>query len=197
VIPAIVLAAGLSTRMGRLKPNLPLDANDTFLSRIVRTFLEAGIDDIVVVVGHEAQAVMRMFAASGLPARFAENPAYAEGQLSSVLAGLRVVDRPGVTAALLTLVDVPLVSAGTVRSVVQRYRESAAPIVRPVSGGRHGHPVLIDRSLFDAIRRADSTAGLKPIVRTHASPLGDVTVDDEGAFVDIDTPQDYSRAVVP
>jgi molybdenum cofactor cytidylyltransferase len=55
VIPAIVLAAGKSTRMGRAKAMLPLDADDTFLTRIVRTFLDAGVDDVVVVLGHEAE----------------------------------------------------------------------------------------------------------------------------------------------
>jgi len=127
MIPAIVLAAGRSTRMGRPKANLPLDPNqaaaeggDTFLTRIVRTFLDAGIDDVVVVVGHEAEAVVGGFAASGLPARFVKNVDYDAGQLSSLLAGLRVVDRPGVVAVLVTLVDVPLLSPATVRAVVDR-----------------------------------------------------------------------------
>ena len=54
MIPALVLAAGRSSRMGRAKATLPLDGEDTFLTRIVRTFLEAGVDDVVVVVGHTA-----------------------------------------------------------------------------------------------------------------------------------------------
>ena len=179
--------------MKRPKAMLPLDAGDTFLTRIVRTFLEADIDDVIVVVGAEADAIAHAFAASGLAARFVENPEFEKGQLSSLLAGLRVVDRPGVAAALVTLVDVPLVAASTVRSVVERYRRTHPPIVRPIRGTRHGHPVLIDRSLFDAIRAADPNSGAKEVVRAHASPAGDVEVDDEGAFTDIDTPEDYER----
>src|SRR2546423_1076742 len=99
--------------MGQPKAALPLDADDTFLTRIVRTFLEAGVDDVVVVVGHEADAIVRSFAPSGLPARFAVNKEYDRGQLSSLVTGLGVIDRPGVAATLLTLVDVPLVSAAT------------------------------------------------------------------------------------
>jgi molybdenum cofactor cytidylyltransferase len=190
-----VLAAGRSSRMGRAKATLPIDDHDTFLTRIVRTFLAAGVDDVVVVVGHDAEPVAASFAASGLPARFVVNPNYDRGQLSSLLAGLGVVDRPGVAAVLVTLVDVPLVSAATVRAVVERYRNTRAPVVRPTSGARHGHPLLIDRKLFDALRAADPGTGAKPVVRAHASAAGDVAVDDEGAFADIDTVTEYERIV--
>jgi molybdenum cofactor cytidylyltransferase len=195
MIPAVVLAAGLSTRMGRSKALLPIDDVDTFLTRIVRTFLAAGIDDVVVVVGHEAEQVAAAFATTGLPARFVVNTAYQSGQLSSVLAGLSVVDRPGVSAALLTLVDVPLVATATVRAVVDRYRQTHAAIVRPTSGDRHGHPVLVDRALFDALRRADPGLGIKPVVRSHASTAGDVPIEDPGAFLDVDTPAEYEALV--
>ena len=194
MIPAIVLAAGKSTRMGRPKAMLPLEGGDTFLTRIVRTFLDAEIDDVVVVVGADANAIVNAFAASGLAARFVENPEFGQGQLSSLLVGLRVVDRPGLAATLVTLVDVPFVAPSTVRAVVDRYRRTHAPVVRPVSGARHGHPVLIDRSLFDSIRAAEPSAGAKEVVRAYASSAGDVEVDDEGAFADIDTPEEYDRA---
>jgi molybdenum cofactor cytidylyltransferase len=195
MIPAIVLAAGRSSRMGRAKATLPIDDHDTFLTRIVRTLLAAGVDDVVVVVGHDAEPIAASFAASGLPARFVVNREYDRGQLSSLLAGLGVVDRPGVAAVLVTLVDVPLVSEATVRAVVERYRSTRAPVVRPTSGARHGHPLLIDRGLFDALRGADAGTGAKPVVRAHASAAGDVAVDDEGAFTDIDTVTEYERVV--
>jgi len=195
MIPAIVLAAGRSSRMGRAKATLPIDERDTFLTRIVRTFLAAGVDDVVVVVGHEAEDIAASFAASGLPARFVVNPEYDRGQLSSLVAGLSLVDRPGVAAVLVTLVDIPLVSEATVRAVVERYRRTGAPIVRPTSGDRHGHPLLIDRALFDALRRAKDETGAKPVVRAHATAAGDVAVEDEGAFTDIDTVNDYQRVV--
>jgi molybdenum cofactor cytidylyltransferase len=193
MIPAIVLAAGKSSRMGRSKAALPLSGGDTFITRIVRTFRAASVEDVVVVVGHDAKAVVDAFAASDLEARFVENPDYEQGQLSSLIAGLRVVDRPGVVAALVMLVDVPLVSASTVRAVVDRYHATHAPIVRPVRGTQHGHPVLIDRSLFDALRRADPATGAKVVIRANVSIAGDVAVDDDGAFADADTPDDYER----
>ena len=195
LIPVIVLAAGKSTRMGRAKASYPLGGGETFLTRIVRTFLDAGIDDVVVVVGQGADIVMTDFAASGLPARFVENRGYEAGQLSSLVAGLRFVDRPGVAASLVTLVDVPFVSRSTVRAVVDSYRETHARIVRPTRGNDHGHPLLIDRSLFDVFSRADPFQGAKPVVRAHATAAGNIPVDDEGAFADIDTLEDYERWV--
>ena len=181
--------------MGRAKATLPLDDGDSFLTRIVRTFLDAGVDDVVVVVGHEANAIVSAFASSGLPARFVVNREYDRGQWSSLVAGLGVVDRPGVAAALVTLVDVPLVTASTVRAVLECYRHTRAPVVRPTSGTRHGHPLLIDRSLFAELRAADPVAGAKPIIRAHASTAGDFAIADEGAFRDIDTEEDYQAVV--
>jgi molybdenum cofactor cytidylyltransferase len=195
VIPAVVLAAGRSSRMGRAKATLPLDATDTFLTRIVRTFLEAGVDDVVVVVGYEADAIVSSFSASGLPARFVVNHDYDRGQWSSLVAGLGVVDRPGVSATLMTLVDVPLVTADTVRAVLACYRRTHAPVVRPTSGNRHGHPLLVDRSLFAELRAADPAAGAKPVIRAHASAAGDIAIADEGAFRDIDTEEDYLQMI--
>jgi molybdenum cofactor cytidylyltransferase len=195
VIPAIVLAAGRSSRMGRAKATLPIDRSDTFLTRIVRTFRDADVDDVIVVVGHEAEAIATAFAASGLAARFVINREYDRGQLSSLVAGINAIDRPGVVAALVTLVDVPLVSAATVRAVIDRYRAVRVPVVRPTSGARHGHPLLIDRVLFDRIRQADPVAGPKPVVRAHASPAGDLPIADEGAFTDIDTAEEYERLI--
>jgi molybdenum cofactor cytidylyltransferase len=194
MIPALVLAAGRSSRMGRAKALLRLGDADTFLTRIVKTFVEADVEDVLVVVGHEADRIASGLPAD-LPARLVFNRDYDRGQLSSLVAGLAVVDRPGVEAVLVTLVDVPFVTPATVRAVVERYRATHAPIVRPTSGLRHGHPLLIDRSLFGALRSADPEVGAKPIVRAHASAAGDIEIADEGSFLDIDTAEEYARAL--
>jgi molybdenum cofactor cytidylyltransferase len=210
VIPAIVLAAGLSTRMGgRSKALLEMGERETFLTRIIHAFHDAGVNDVAVVVGHDAEAVRRSLlerririeadSNEGMPPgsnrgiRLVVNPAYQSGQLSSLIAGLNAIDSPGVRAMLMTLVDVPAASSATIRRVIDRYLESNAPVVRPVHGDQHGHPVLIDRRLFDELRKADPAEGAKPIVRAYVSEIGNVAVDDEGAFFDVDTPADYAR----
>jgi molybdenum cofactor cytidylyltransferase len=193
MIPAIVLAAGRSSRMGRPKAMLPLGARETFLSRIVRTLHDADVEDVVVVVGHESQAIVADFETRNASVRFVVNPDFDQGQLTSILAGLRVVDRPGVVATLMTLVDVPLVRATTVRAIVDRYRRTRASIVRPTNKGRHGHPVLIDRAVFADLRGGDSSVGAKPIIRARMSAESDLEIDDEGAFRDFDTPAEYEQ----
>jgi molybdenum cofactor cytidylyltransferase len=195
MVPAVVLAAGKSSRMGRSKATLPLAGGETFLSRVIRTLQEAGVEDVVVVVGHDPEAILQSLESSPLMCRLVVNPAYESGQLSSVLTGLGAIDRPGVSAMLLTLVDVPLASSATVRALLERHRAERPPIVRPVSRGRHGHPIVLDRAMFSLLRSADPSLGIKPIVRAHVSAIGDLEVDDEGSFTDIDTPEEYARAV--
>ena len=194
MVPAIVLAAGRSTRMGRAKALLMLD-RETFLSRVVRTLRDAHVDDVVVVLGHEPDAIVADCERRALNVRFAINRDYDAGQLTSLLTGLRVIDRPGVAAALVTLVDVPLVTASTGRAVLERYRRTHAPIVRPVVGGRHGHPVLIDRALFGELRASSPADGAKHVVRAHTSADGEVEIHDKGAYRDVDTPEEYARVL--
>ena len=196
-VAAVVLAAGKSTRMGRSKALLPLPDNGaggTFLSRILNTFRAAGVQEIVVVAGHEPDDIIAAVSQDA-GVRVVVNHDYESGQLSSVLAGLRAIERTPAEAMLLTLVDVPLVSVSTVRGVLARFAESHAPVVRAVNGDRHGHPVLIARALFGELLATDAGLGIKPVVRRHASPGGDVHVDDEGAFLDIDTPEIYQRVI--
>jgi molybdenum cofactor cytidylyltransferase len=196
MVPAIVLAAGASTRMGRPKPLLPLGGGQTFLSRILNTLREAEVDDLLVVVGHERTAIASSLTSFGFSVRVVENPDYARGQLTSLQAGLRAADRPGVRGVLVTLVDLPLVSSHTVRAVLDAYRQHpTAAMVRPVRGDRHGHPVVFDRQLFDELRSGNPDLGAKPIVHAHLGSILNVPVTDEGAFIDIDTPDDYERYV--
>lgn len=196
MVPGIVLAAGRSSRMGRVKALLPLGrSGETFLSRIVGTLREAGVEDVIVVTGSDAEPITEMTVQWPNPPRLVHNSRYEDGQLSSLLAALNVVDRPGVRAVLVTLVDVPVVTPDTVRRVLEAYRRTQAPIVRPVSAGRHGHPVVFDRAVFDELRRADPTQGAKAVIRAHAGDLVEVPLDDEGAFFDVDTPDDYERLI--
>ena len=197
MIPGIVLAAGKSSRMGRTKALLPVSPDETFLDRIVRTLIDGGVDDVVVVVGADSAAIRSAAIQNGTPVRVIENRDWEQGQLTSLNAGLRAVDRPGVRAALVTLIDVPLVAAATVRTLLGRYRNGSAMIVRPARGAHHGHPVVFDRVLFDEFRTASPSNGAKQVVRAHAADVLNVEIEDEGAFIDIDTPDDYERWIGP
>ena len=199
MIPAIVLAAGKSSRMGRTKALLPVGASgETFLARIVRVLREGGISTIVVVTGGDAAAVRASLPRHDSALVAVENPHFEEGQLSSLHVGLAAVEQryDDVEAAMVTLVDLPLIAPSTVRTVLDTFRaHPQAPLVRPRHAGRHGHPVIFNRSIFAELRRADPSKGAKPVVHAHAAEEVNVDVDDEGAFTDIDTPEDYDRFI--
>jgi molybdenum cofactor cytidylyltransferase len=199
MIPALVLAAGKSSRMGRTKALLSLGSSgETFLHRIIRVLREGGADAVVVVIGGDAAAVRASLPRDDVQISAVENPRYEEGQLSSLLAGLAAVEQrhADVEAVMMTLVDLPLISAATVRAVRETFLANpGAPLVRPRRGGRHGHPVIFNRSIFGELRHADPSTGAKPVVHAHAAEEVDVDVDDEGAFIDIDTPDDYQRLI--
>ena len=194
MIRAIVLAAGASSRMGQAKAALPLGASgETVAARVVRTLLAAGLPSVTVVAGAHIDAVRGAMPAFEPRARVVEHLGWAQGQLSSLLAGLVAVDDPQLEAILVTLVDVPLVRADSVAAIVDAWRRTRAPIVRPVDGDRHGHPVVFDRAVFDDLRRADPNVGAKAVFALHAAARLDVPITDDGAFVDVDTPADYQR----
>jgi CTP:molybdopterin cytidylyltransferase MocA len=148
----------------------------------------------VIVIRPGDAAIDGEIAAAGF-GRAVVNPRAEEGQLTSLLAGLDAVDEPDVPAVLVTLVDVPLVTAATIRTLCARAADSPASVIRAVHRGRHGHPVIFKRALFDALRHADPAAGAKAVVR--AAAIEDVEVDDPGVADDVDTPADYARLIAP
>ena len=150
MIPAIVLAAGLSSRMGEPKALLPVGPHrqgPSFLRQIVQRLLEGGVSD-TLVVGRAGDGPLRREVDALDGARFVVNERADTGQLSSVLAGLNAADRPGVRAVLVTPVDVPFVHAATIRTLITVASSSDACIVRPTHAGRHGHPVIFSRAVF-------------------------------------------------
>jgi CTP:molybdopterin cytidylyltransferase MocA len=197
VIAAIILAAGASTRMGSPKALLPDAEGRPFVARIVRTFASAGVPDIVVVTGAQHDGIVAAVNHDHPPVmpRFVQNPDPSRGQLSSLWSGLDASDRPDVEAVLITLVDVPMVSASTIVAVVEAWRRSRAPIVRPAIGDRHGHPVLFDRAVFNELRSAPLDEGAKSVVHRYADQLVNVQVEDTGCLIDIDTRTDYDMLV--
>ena len=201
VVPGVVLSAGRSSRMGRPKALLPAGGGENFLSRIVRTLHAGGIADVVVVAAADGPLAELKASVDGLDARIVVNPDPSRGQLSSLVCGLDAIDRPGVDAMLLTLVDVPLVPATTVRSLLDAYTRTHAPIVRPVRAEpvsadarrAHGHPVIVDRTLFNPLRAADPARGAKPVIRAHEPEAVTIPVAHDGPFLDIDTPETYEK----
>ena len=96
-------------------------------------------------------------------------------------------------AALVTLVDIPLVRTTTVTALLRAWEQERAVFVRPLYEGRHGHPVIFGRPLLDALVQGDPAEGARPVVRSFAREAIDVPVDDPGVLIDLDTPEEYAR----
>ncbi|MDO8837239.1 MAG: nucleotidyltransferase family protein [Vicinamibacterales bacterium] len=191
----LILAAGASSRMGRPKALLPI-GSDTFVSRMAATMTSGGAAQVVVVVAPATSREIREALGvgdTGVPATVVVNPRPEQGQLSSLLIGLDALERSDIAGVLVCPVDIPLFTAATVHAILAAARSTFAPIVRPASHGRHGHPVLFGRRVFADLRQADLAQGARSVVQAHADEIVDVEVDDPGAFIDIDTPDDYRR----
>jgi molybdenum cofactor cytidylyltransferase len=163
-VAGVVLAAGTSSRMGRNKLLLEL-GGQSVLRRAVTTAAEAGLDPVLVVLGHEserARAELRT-----LPCTMVLNPEYQEGIHSSLRAGIRAVpeDRE---AAMVLLADMPLVDAAMIRALLRRYREGTAPLVVSSYDGVDAPPILYDRSLFDELRVLEGEGCGKKVVKRHS-----------------------------
>ena len=189
MVPGIVLAAGASSRMGRPKALLQI-GDRTFVRAVLDALRDGGLTEVVVVVRPGQAAIDDEILRAGF-GRSVENENPGRGQLSSLLTGLDSIDTPAVSAVLVTLVDIPLIAPATVRALVDRTAASRAPILRAVHRGRHGHPVVFTRAVFEALRRADPGQGAKAVLR--ANDVEDVEVDDPGVSRDVDTPEDYER----
>jgi len=194
VLRAVILAAGASTRMGRPKALLPDPDGVPFVVRITRTLRAAGLDEVIVVAG-EHEETMRVTLSSEFGehgVRLVRNPDPSRGQLSSLHAGMAAVSAD-TSALMVTLVDIPLVSVETVVAVRAAWLAHRRAITRPVVGTQHGHPVIFDARLFEALRRAPLEAGAKHVVRAYSAEIENVPVDDAGCLLDVDTPEDYQR----
>jgi molybdenum cofactor cytidylyltransferase len=193
MVPAIVLAAGQSRRMGQPKALLQCTDTDTFVARVIETLRRGGAAG-AFVVGRAGDEALRDEVERFAPfATFIVNPAPDRGQLSSLVAGLDAADRPGVRGVMVTPVDVPLVDPGTIAALLDSFRAAGGPIVRAVHGGSHGHPVIFARGLFDELRRADPSRGAKTVLRAHEARIVNVEVRDPAVLTDVDAPEDYER----
>lgn len=168
-------------------------AGQTVVARVVQTLLAGGVPEVTVVAGAHVDAVRGAMPEHDPRVSLIEHPGWQRGQLSTLLAGLKSIDSSQLEAIVVTLVDVPQVRAGTVATLIEEWRRSHAPIVRPARGEQHGHPVIFDRAVFDDLRSADLNIGAKAVFAKHQAGVVNVTVDDPGAFEDIDTPEDYER----
>lgn len=187
-IAALILAAGASTRMGWNKVLAEIDG-ESLLRRAARRALAAGLDPVLVVLGHEAGRVRREL--QGLACRAVQNPEHARGMNTSLSAGVGALP-PEASAAVVLLADMPLVDEAAIRAVVERHAVTGAPLVSARYGEVAAPPTLYARSLFPELTGGAGEGRGREVVRRHRAEAA--WVDFAPALLaDVDVPDDLRR----
>lgn len=187
-VAAVILAAGASRRLGSPKALLPF-GDRPVLARLVETARGAGVQTGVIVTG-EADGEIRA-ALGAVPYTWAPNPEPEGGRTGSLACGVREVP-PGADL-LMWPVDRPLASAATVAALLER--AGGGEIVRPETGGRHGHPVLLPAAVRPLLEDAAPDANLREVLAESGCPVRSVRVGDPGVHFNLDTREAYETAL--
>jgi len=195
---AILLAAGESRRMGQLKALLTWQG-DTLLGSQVSSLLQAGIQQVVVVLGHEQEKLLPLLEARDRAVPVF-NPDYRTGKTTSIKAGIEAVlgNRQAADAQTLVLlnVDQPR-TAETITTLLSKHESSDCLITIPAFQGKGGHPLILDCSLLpELLEIAEATQGIRAVVKKHEDRIQRVEMDTPEVLWDLNTPEQYQVAVI-
>lgn len=185
-VVAILLAAGRSERMGAFKPLLPF-GKTTVIRSCLQSLREAGVEDIVVVLGHRAKELQENL--GDLRLHFALNPDATSEMIASIACGLRELP-PDARAALIALADQPAIPPEVTKAIVNKWTLGEQLVV-PEFQGRGGHPVLVDLCFRDELLNLDSGGGLKSFFDVHKEQVFRLSVSSPFIARDMDTWDDY------
>ena len=194
---AILLAAGESRRMGQLKALLPWQG-DTLLGCQVSSLLQAGIQQVVVVLGHQQDRLLPLLEGrDGVVPVF--NPDYRSGKTTSIKTGIKAALRslhPDLPQTLVLLnVDQPRASE-TISTLLNKHESSDCLITIPSFAGKGGHPIILDGSLLpELLEIEEASQGIRVVVQKHQDRIQRVAMDNQEVLWDLNTPEQYQAAV--
>lgn len=199
LISGILLAAGLSTRMGHPKQMLPF-GKSTIVETVVDNMLEAKFSEVIVVVGHCADQIQNLL--SDLPVKIVFNPDYRKGMLTSAQAGIRslylenVRKKPDREAFSLMLVDQPFITSALIDKVIDAYTQTDKGIALPSYNYKRGHPVIFQHQYANEILAlGKESGGVRSLFKSHSEDIHYVNVDTDDVLRDIDYREDYEHAL--
>ncbi len=192
MISAIILAAGMSSRMGSPKQLLQLGSRP--LIRIVtENVLASSVDEVLVVTGCQARAVDA--AINGLPVKTIFNPHYKQGQGSSLTQGVKAID-VNASAFLVFMCDQPLITSSLINMVINEFKERRSLALRPTYNGMPGHPVIFSYSMSAEMKALKGDAGARQVLKKLGTKVDYMPVQDEAVIFDIDTPKNFEELKV-
>ena len=190
-IAAIVLAAGMSTRMGSDKLLTMLEA-ETLIRRVVRSVETSRANPVLVVTGHDDKAICEALASAN--ASIVHNPDFRDGLSTSLRTGIRAVGE--CDGAIILLGDMPAISSSLINRMIATFDpKKGRAICVAAYNGRRGNPVLFDRRFFPELQTISGDIGARDIVAKHACLVCEIEADDDGCLTDIDSPEDLERFV--
>jgi len=186
---ALLLAAGQSRRMGAAN-KLTLDVGgEALVRRTARTLLGSGIQDVVAVLGHEADVIGPLLA--DLPVKAVLNPDYADGQMTSVHRGLAALDAPG-DGVMVALADQALLTVADVNALIDAFLDiEEGRVLVPVHKGRRGNPIILSYRHREAILAGAPNLGCRRLIERHPELVTSVEMACDHVVFDLDTPDDY------
>ncbi|RWX33619.1 nucleotidyltransferase family protein [Rhizobium leguminosarum] len=193
-VAIVILAAGKASRMGEGGKHKLLAEFDgvPLVRRSTLTALAADAACVIVVTGHRRSEIEA--ALDGLALTFVDNPDYASGMASSLIAGFSSRDADSADGILVMLADMPGISTTHLDALISAFRHAGGEaVVRAVSQGKPGNPVILPCSLSQAVLRLEGDVGARDIIATSGLPVLDVDVGD-AALLDVDTPDEVLAA---
>lgn len=188
-IAAIVLAAGLSSRMGKFKLLLPWIDDKPIITHVVSKLIDYPLKHILVITGNRAEEIQTTLVDFNVT--FPHNPDFAEGEiLSSLKVGIQNMPET-VDAVLVVPGDLPRVPVSVLQAVISAYDEDA--IIVPNHKGKNGHPVMFPRRFWKEILSLTPDKAPRAILKANPDAVRKIVVDSDGILADIDTPDDYQR----
>ncbi len=191
MISAIILAAGMSVRMGRPKQLLKA-GNSTMIRIAVENVLLSGVDEVIVVTGCQQKKVSGEI--SDLPVRVVFNPRYKDGQGTSLSLGVKSIDG-GASAFMVFMVDQPLISASLIDIIIEEFQKRRCLVLRPVCKDLPGHPVIFSSTLRDELKNISGDEGARQVLKKLDDRVEYLEVQDEAVVFDVDTPGDFKELV--
>ncbi len=190
---AILLAAGESTRMGRLKALLPW-RGQTLLEHQVSCLLDGGAERVVVVLGHRAGELRPLLEGKeGVDWTF--NPDYRQGKTTSIKAGLSALNPDEAEDILLLNVDQPRTAADVAR-ILSAHRAHGYAVTVPEYRGKGGHPIVLSAALLPELREiGEESQGIKAVVRRRPESVNRVPLENPEIVLDLNTPEQYRAAI--
>lgn len=190
-ICGLILAAGLSTRMGEFKPLMPLRGK-ALIENTIDSVFSSGASQVVVVTGHRADELEPLLTEKyGSRVILTRNPDFATtDMLHSIRTGCRVMPQCG--AFFLLPGDMPLVQERTFRKILEQ-RDGSLSVIFPTLDGFRKHPPLVDYRLIPEILAFGGDGGLRQFWKEREALIRTVAVDDAGVWVDLDTREDYKK----